>query len=306
VPMGDNNSGASIYLEGHPLQPGQQPPVIIYNRVDANYFDTLRIPLLRGRGFRESDDEKAPLVAVVNQTMAKELWPNEDAMGKRFSLKSANGPWIEVVGLTGDGKYVFLGWDHERYFYVPELQDFTHYRNLQLRTSVPPETLITAVEAEIRALDPNMPISNLETMQQSMAGPNGYFVFRVGAILAAVMGLLGLTLAVVGVYGVVSFAASQRTHEIGIRMALGADRGAILRLVLRQGLVLVVGGVAAGVALAWVLTRSMASILVGVSPTDALTFVTATVLLGGIGLWACYAPARRAMQQDPMTALRYE
>jgi len=171
---------------------------------------------------------------------------------------------------------------------------------------VPPETLITAVETEIRALDPNMPISNLETMQQSMAGPNGYFVFRVGAILAAVMGLLGLTLAVVGVYGVVSFAASQRTHEIGIRMALGADRGAILRLVLRQGLVLVVGGVAAGVALAWVLTRSMASILVGVSPTDALTFVTATVLLGGIGLWACYAPARRAMQQDPMTALRHE
>jgi predicted permease len=306
VPMGDNNSGASIYLEGHPLQPGQQPPVIIYNRVDANYFDTLRIPLLRGRGFRESDDEKAPLVAVVNQTMAKELWPNEVAMGKRFSLRSANGPWIEVVGLTGDGKYVFLGWDHERYFYVPELQDFTHYRNLQLRTSVPPETLITAVEAEIRTLDPNMPISNLETMQQSMAGPNGYFVFRVGAILAAVMGLLGLTLAVVGVYGVVSFAASQRTHEIGIRMALGADRGAILRLVLRQGLVLVIGGVAAGVALAWVLTRSMASILVGVSPTDALTFVTATVLLGGIGLWACYAPARRAMQQDPMTALRYE
>jgi putative ABC transport system permease protein len=111
---------------------------------------------------------------------------------------------------------------------------------------------------------------------------------------------------VVGVYGVVSFAASQRTHEIGIRMALGADRGAILRLVLRQGLTLVIAGVVSGVVLAWALTRSMASILVGVSPTDALTFVCATVLLGGIGLWACYAPARRAMQQDPMTALRYE
>jgi len=243
---------------------------------------------------------------VVNQTMAKEFWPNEDPIGKRFSLKSSTGPWVEVVGLTGDGKYVFLGWDHERYFYVPELQNFTHYRSLQLRTSVPPETLITPIQAEIRALDPNMPISELETMEQSLTGPNGYFVFRVGAILAAVMGLLGLTLAVVGVYGVVSFAASQRTREIGIRMALGADRGAILRLVLRQGLVLVIAGVVSGVVLAWALTRSMASILVGVSPTDALTFVTATVLLGGIGLWACYAPARRAMQQDPMTALRYE
>jgi putative ABC transport system permease protein len=120
------------------------------------------------------------------------------------------------------------------------------------------------------------------------------------------MGLLGLTLAVVGVYGVVSFAASQRTHEIGIRMALGADRQDILRLVLRQGLVLVVGGVASGVLLAWVLTRSMVTLLVGVSPTDALTFGTAALLLGGIGLWACYVPARRAMRLDPMAALRYE
>ena len=127
-----------------------------------------------------------------------------------------------------------------------------------------------------------------------------------GAILAAALGLLGLTLAVVGVYGVVSFAASQRTHEIGIRMAVGADRRDILRLMLRQGLVLVVGGVVAGVLLAWALTRSMATLLVGVSPTDALTFVTATLLLGGIGLWACYVPARRAMNLDPMVALRYE
>jgi predicted permease len=306
VPMGNVNDGSSIYIEAHPLTPGQQPPIVIYNRVDAPYFDTLRIPLLRGRAFRENDDEKAPLVAIVNQEMAHAFWPNEDAIGKRFSLKSASGPLVEIVGVTGNGKYVFIGWDKERYFYVPVAQDFNSYRTLQVRSSVPPETLITQVQSEVRALDPNMPITEVRTMRQSLSGANGFFIFKVGAVLAAAMGILGLILAVVGVYGVVSFAASQRTHEIGIRMALGANRRDILLLVLRQGLILVIGGVLSGVLLAWALTRSMATLLVGVSPTDALTFVTATLLLGGIGLWACYAPARRAMRLDPMVALRYE
>lgn len=306
VPMGTVNDGGPIYIEGHTLAPGQQPPVVIFNRIDAHYFDTMRVPLLRGRAFRENDDEKASLVAIVNQTMAHQFWPSEDPIGKRFSLKSATGPFVEIVGVAGDGKYVFIGWDKEPYFYVPQAQNYTSYRTLQLRSSVPPETLITQVQSEVRALDPNMPVSDVQTMRQSLSGGNGFFIFQIGAILAAAMGLLGLTLAVVGVYGVVSFAASQRTHEIGIRMALGADRRDILRLVLRQGLVLVVGGVLSGVLLAGALTRSMATLLIGVSPTDALTFVTATLLLGGIGLWACYAPARRAMNLDPMVALRYE
>jgi predicted permease len=306
IPMGDVDDGSSIYVEGHPVPPGQQPPVVIYNRVDELYFDTMRIPLLQGRAFRENDDEKAPLVAIVNQSIARQFWPNEDPIGKRFSLKSANGPFVEVVGLTGDGKYVFIGWDKEPYFYVPLAQNFSSYRSLQIRSSVPPESLISQVQGEVHALDPNIPASDVETMEQSLAGGNGFFVFKVGAILAAALGLLGLILAVVGVYGVVSFAASQRTHEIGIRMALGASRRDILMLVLRQGLVLVIGGVLAGALLAGALARSMATLLVGVSPTDALTFTTAIILLGGIGLWACYAPARRAMRLDPMVALRYE
>jgi predicted permease len=279
---------------------------VVYNKVDAPYFDTMRIPLLRGRAFRENDDEKAPLVAIVNQEMAHEFWPNEDAIGKRFSLKSATGPFVEIVGVTGNGKYVFIGWDKERYFYVPLAQDFNSYRTLQVRSSVPPETLSTQVQSEVRALDPNMPIAEAGTMRESLSGANGFFIFKVGAVLAAAMGILGLILAVVGVYGVVSFAASQRTHEIGIRMALGASRRDILMLVLRQGLILVIGGVLAGALLAGALTRSMATLLVGVSPTDALTFSTAIILLGGIGLWACYAPARRARRLDPMVALRYE
>ena len=306
VPMGTVQDGSSVYIEGQPPTPGQPPAVVIYNHVDPPYFDTMRVPLLRGRAFRENDDDKAPLVAVVNQTMALQFWPNQDPIGKRFSLKSATGPFVEVVGLAADGKFIFVGWDKKPYFFVPIAQNFSAYRTLQVRSSLPPESLIAQMQNEVHELDPNMPVSDVQTMRQSLAGGNGFFIFQVGAILAAAMGLLGLTLAVVGVYGVVSFAASQRTHEIGIRMALGAGRRDILQLVLRQGLLLVIGGVFSGLLLAWGLTRSMATLLVGVSPTDALTYFTATLLLGGIGLYACYAPARRSMQLDPMEALRYE
>jgi predicted permease len=306
VPMGPVQDGSLIYVEGQPPTPGQPAPIVIYNHVDGPYFDTMRIPLLRGRAFQASDNDKAPLVAVITQSMAQQFWPNQDAIGKRFSMKSATGPFVEVVGIAADGKYIFIGWDKKPFFFVPLAQDYAAYRTLQVRSSLPPENMIAQMQNEVRALDPNMPVTDVETMRQSLSGGNGFFIFQVGAILAAAMGLLGLTLAVVGVYGVVSFAASQRTHEIGIRMALGANRRDILRLVLQQGLALVIAGVLSGAVLAWALTRSMATILVGVSPTDALTYVTATLLLAAIGLWACYAPARRAMQQDPMAALRYE
>jgi len=306
VPMGPVQDGSMIYIEGQPPTPGQPAPVVIYNHVDEPYFDTMRIPLLHGRAFQESDNDKAPLVAVVNQAMAQQFWPRQDPIGKRFSLKSATGPFVEVVGIAADGKYIFIGFDNKPYFFVPLAQSYTPYRTLQVRSSLPPESMIAQMQNEVRALDPNMPVTDVETMRQSLGGGNGYFVFQVGAILAAAMGFLGLTLAVVGVYGVVSFAASQRTHEIGIRMALGAGRRDILQLVLQQGLALVIAGVLSGAVLAWALTRSMATILVGVSPTDALTYLTATLLLAGIGFWACYAPARRAMQLDPMVALRYE
>jgi putative ABC transport system permease protein len=306
VPMGGVQDGGQVYIEGQPPIPGQPPPVVIFNHVDEPYFDTMRVPLLRGRVFRETDNDKAPLVAVVNQTMAQQFWPNQDPIGKRFSLKSATGPFVEIVGLAADGKFIFIGFDKKPYFFVPVAQNFTAYRTLQVRSSVPPESMISQMQNEVRALDPNMPVTDVQTMRQSLAGGNGFFIFQVGAILAASMGLLGLTLAVVGVYGVVSFAASQRTREIGIRMALGAGRPDILRLVLQQGLALVIVGVLSGIVLAWALTRSMATILVGVSPTDALTYATASLLLAAIGFWACYAPARRAMQLDPMVALRYE
>ena len=306
VPMGMSSMTSNVYIEGRILPPGQRAPLVFFNGVDAGYFDTMRVPLLRGRAFTQNDNEKAPLVGVINQTMARQFWPNEDPIGKRFRVKSATGPFIEVVGIAADGKYIFLGWSHQPYYYVPLAQNYQSFRTLQLRTSVPPESLIPQMENLVHAVDPAVPISEIHSMKESLSGANGYFLFRVGATLAASMGILGLILAVVGVYGVVSYAASQRTHEIGIRMALGADRWNILLLVLRQGFLLVIAGVVVGLALAWALTRSMATLLIGVTPTDALTFASTTLLLAAIGFWACYAPARRAMRLDPMRALRHE
>ena len=191
-------------------------------------------------------------------------------------------------------------------FYRPLAQDFQAFRTLQIRTSVRPESLIAPVEQEISNLAPDLPIFNAETMEQVLEGGNGFMVFHVGAERAAEMGFLGLLLAVVGVFGVVSYAAAQRTHEIGIRMALGADRRDILKLVLGRGVRFVGIGVALGLAAAWALTRAMGKLLIGVSSTDPITYVVAVSILAGVALLACYIPARRAARAEPLAALRYE
>jgi predicted permease len=306
VPMSGSTSVDNIYIEGRPTPGGQQPPVIFSNNVDEDYFATTRVPLLRGRAFRETDNENAPQVAIINQMMAAQFWPHEDPIGKRFSVKGASGPFLEVVGIAADGKYIFIAESPEPYFYRPLAQNFQAFRTLQIRTSVAPESLIPPVEQEIGRLAPDLPIFNAQTMEQELEGGNGFMVFREGARKAGELGFLGLLLAVVGVFGVVSYAAAQRTHEIGIRMALGAGRRDILRLVLGQGVRLVAIGVALGVAAAWGLTRAMAKLLIGVSSTDPLTYVGAVAILVAIALLACYIPARRASRVEPLVALRYE
>lgn len=306
VPMGTFGRNESVYVENHPIPAGQQPPVVLYNPVDPDYFANLQVPLLQGRAFTDADNQNAPLAAVVNQEMAKRFWPGQNPLGKRFSLKGPSGPFIEVVGVARDGKYNFIAEPTLPYFYVPLAQHFVSMRSLQIRTLGPPENLITEVQKEVQALDPNMPITDLETMNESLEGVNGLLVFRAGSSTAAEMGLIGLLLAVVGVYGVVSFAMSSRTREIGIRVALGASRAEILRLVIRQGLGLIIGGVVVGLLAAWGLAHAMANLLVGVSPFDPVTYATVTVLLTGAGILACYVPARKAMHVDPMIALRHE
>ena len=305
VPMGYWNSSAPVLAEGQPRVAGELLPTVLYNPVDSSYLETLRIPLVRGRGIRESDSSTAPPVAVINETMATRFWPDGDAIGKRFSMRPG-GPLVEVVGVVRNGKYMVLFESPQPYFYVPIAQDDCSLRVLQVRTTVEPRSLIARVEREVRAIDPAISIIDARTMQQSLAGGMGFMIFRFGAWLAGCMGLLGLALAVVGVFGVVAYSASQRTREVGVRLALGATPRDVLRLLLSHGMRLALWGVAAGLALAIALARIAGGFLAFVSPFDPATFIGVTLLLSGAALAACLAPARRAMRVDPMTALRHE
>jgi predicted permease len=306
VPVAYALGKESVYVEGRPVLPGQKAPDTMFNSVDAPYFETLRVRVLLGRAFTDADSETSPRVAIINETMAKHFWPGEDPIGKRFSLSSDAGPFVEIVGVARDGKYRVLAEDPQPYFYVPLTQHFTAQRTLQIRSSMLLESLAPIVQREIQALDSNDPIEEIQTMKESLGGTLGYFIYRLGASLAAAMGLLGLLLAVVGVYGVVSYAATQRTQELGVRMALGASPRQILALLLKQGARLVAAGLLFGLAGAWALTRAMTHMLVGVSPSDPLTYLSVAALLSFITLLACWIPARRAMRVDPMVALRYE
>ena len=306
VPLEVPGKASSIYLQGHPPAQGDKPLGISYNSVGTNYFETMRMPLLHGRAFSESDNASGRPVAIVNRTMAGKLWPNENAIGKLFSLKDAGGPFVEVVGIAEDGQYMFVSPEHQPYFYIPLAQDFSSFRSLQVRSSLPPDLLISSLEEEIRKIAPDLPLIDVRTMEQVVQGLGGLFVVRLAASLAGVVGILGLILAVMGVYGVVSFSVGQRTREIGIRVALGAERGDVLKLVSRQALRLVAVGLGTGLFAAWALTRAMSRLLVGISATDPLTFVSVAVLLAGIAFLASYVPARRAIAVDPVVALRSE
>jgi len=295
-----------VIAEGHPVEAGKQPPSVQYNMVTAEYFDTLRIPLLRGRAFSVADNEKAPRVAIVNQTMARKFWPGEDALGKRFTFKSATGPLAQVVGVVEDGKYKALTEDPQPQFFIPADQAYEPLRTFHVRTSVPPERLAAQAQAQVREMAPTLPVSEMQTMEQALQGFNGYLFYRLGAQLSTSMGLLGLILAAVGVYSVASYAASQRTHEIGIRMAIGATPGDILRLVLVQGVGVIAVGLAVGLLLAFSGTRLLADLFYGVAPSDPLTYAAVAILLLGVALLACWIPARRATRVSPLVALRFE
>jgi putative ABC transport system permease protein len=237
--------------------------------------------------------------------MAARFWPHQETIGKRFAFQ-AGGPLWQVVGVARDSKYLVIFESPLPYFYIPLAQNFYSMQVLQVHTAVPPEALRTRVQQEIQALDADLPLADFQTMTESLNGFMGFRMFQMGAQQAGAMGLLGLILAAIGVYGVVSYGAAQRTHEIGIRMALGAEPVQVLTMILRQGVWLVVAGVLSGLVAASLFTRLTARVLPLVDRTDPLTFGAVTLLLAGITLWACYIPARRAMRVDPVVALRHE
>jgi predicted permease len=306
VPMGYINNSYRVYPEGWSVSGNEPAPGITFAVVDPAYFETMRIPIIGGRAFTVEDTEKSPRVAIVNENMAARFWPNQDAIGRRFRAGAPDSAMIEIVGVTKQGKYCGPAEDPTPFFYLPQAQAPTSYRVMQIRAAVAPDALIPVVEEQIRALAPGLPVFGVETMEQTLAGANGLLLFRMAAGLTAALGFLGLGLALVGVYGVISYVAAQRTHEIGVRMALGADRKDILRLVLRQGIVLVGAGVLAGLLVTFVASHAIANLLLGVRPGDPLTLSAVAAFLGAVGLLASYIPARRAMKVQPLKALNYE
>lgn len=289
----------SVFPEG---QEGGRGVLVQVNAVGPGYFETLSVPLVRGRAFGPADRHGAPSVAVINQTMAAQFWPGRDPVGQRFRFFGENTT-VEVVGVARDAKYNTLGEDPQPYLYQPLDQAFTGVLTLVARAHGDPERILLPLQRELRGLQRELPLVGLSSVGQAIT--NSLWASRLGASLLLVFGALALVLASVGIYGVMSYTVSQRAPEIGIRMALGADRGRVLRLVLRQGMQVVGVGLLLGVAVALALTRLVGALLF-VSPGDPLVFGAMGATLVAVGALANVFPARRAASLDPLRALRCE
>ncbi len=272
-----------------------------YETVGPQYFQTMRIPLVRGRDFNERDQEGAPGVVVINETMARHYWPGGDALGRRIKLTK---DWLEIVGIAKDVKNRSLSEAPQPFLYLPLLQDYRSNMILVPRTAVEPEKMFQSVHDEVAALDPQIPMFDAKTLEEHVG--ISLFLQRMAATLLSIFGLLALSLAAIGLYGVMAYSVSQRTRELGIRVSVGAERRDIFKLILVQGLAISVVGLLAGLVAALAVTRLTANLLYGVSATDPVTFIVIGLLLLCITLLACYFPARRATKIDPMIALRVE
>jgi len=306
MPLSMNYNGATILIEGRPQERGVNAPSAMQAGVGLKYFETIGTPLVAGRDLTEQDQEGKTRSAVVNETFARKFFPGanpiETALGKQFRTSPEEQPW-QIAGVAKDGKYWTIGEDPQAFVWFP-IRDQLSYNHLLVRTSAKPETLIGAIRAEFQNLDPNLPVTDVKTLTEHMS--LSLFPARAFASLLSAFGLLALTLAAIGIFGVMSYAVSQRTREIGVRMALGAGAKDIFKLVIGRGLSLTLIGVGVGLALAVVGTRFLSSLLYNVSAVDPLAFVGVTLLLVAVAFLACYFPARRAMKTDPMVALRHE
>jgi putative ABC transport system permease protein len=256
------------------------------------------IPLQQGRDFTEQDNESAPKVAIASRALARKLWLGQEALGQRLRV-GKDGPWVQVVGLAGDAKYLFLSDEGRPFLYLPLAQNYRGGITLHVHTAGDPAALAQALREQVRALDPDLPVYGVKTMAVHLDGGVAFSLVRLAATLTGVFALLGLVLTSAGVYGVVSYAAAQRTHEIGIRMALGAQRSDVLRLVVGQGMLPAFIGIGIGLAAALALTRALSGLLLGVTPRDPSTFLAVSLFLTMVALTASYLPARRATRVDP-------
>jgi predicted permease len=308
VPMGVvGNGGDAITVAGYQAPPGQSATPVLYNLIATDYFSTLQIPMVQGRDFSAEDNESHPYAAIVSEAMVKKYWPRGDAIGRTFTMNSDPAHPLVVVGVARDARYQGFRQAMPPYFYMPFAQHYTgnSLETLEVRTQGDPAAMTQALERAIHDMAPNLPVFDVKTLHQALYTPNGLLLFQIIATLAGVMGSLGLVLAIVGVYGVLSYVVSQRTSEIGVRMALGAQRGDILRIVYKQGMWIVGIGLAVGLAASFGIAHLLHSLIV-VSPADPATYLGVSAMLAAIAMLACYIPARRAMYVEPIKALRME
>jgi len=300
-----SNDTGPVSVEGHYLRADEVEIQAERPKITPDYFCAMGIRLLRGRTFTWADNAGSLPVAIINESAARQYWPNEDAMGKRVKLEDGSAPvWREVVGIVRDVRQDSLVKAGRPEVYAPLLQVPVSYMALAIRTRGEPTALTAAVRQAVMAVDKDQPLFLIKTMEQvvedSVAGR------RFQMSLLAIFATTALGLAAIGIYGLMSYAVNQRTHEIGIRMALGAKRGDVLRLVVRHGMMLAIFGVLLGTVGGLLLTRFLSSMLYGVGVNDPATFLSVATLLVGVAALATYIPARRAMRVDPMVALRYE
>lgn len=312
APLAGGGPSYIFWAEGRPLPTPSEAPVASSRVISPNYFETLNIPLTAGRVFTEADNKDAPAVVIVNENFAKSMWPGEDPIGKRMTvgvpLAGEKPDWSTIVGVVGNVKHTALNGESGMQVYesVSQAEFQSPARNMTylLRTSVDPVSLTEAARASVVSIDSNVPMSNVKTMDRIVY--DSVSPFRFNMFLLVLFAVVALVLTIVGVYGVMNYAVTQRTREIGIRMALGADPGQVRGLILRQGMTLSAIGLGIGLAASVGVMRLLSSLLYGVSATDPVTFAAVALLLAIVALVACYVPARRATKVDPLVALRYE
>jgi predicted permease len=294
-----------VLVDGYQARPGEDAPAAWSYIADDRYFPLMETRIVRGRALNDRDTSSSPHVAIVNETLAARAWPNRNPIGQQMRLDGPNGPMVEIVGVAKDGKYLYWVEPAQSVVWTPFSQEYTSQMKVIVRTQGDPAAMTSVVRAEVRALDPDMPIVNLNTMagyynDRAMLGP------RLIAQIVTALGLVGLLLAVIGLYGVVAYAVSRRTREIGIRMAIGARPLDVLRMVLSQGLTFTAIGIALGLGIALSATKFLQAFAVGVSPRDPSILIGVPAILAAVMLAACWLPARRASRVDPIRALRQD